>query len=165
MVTVAVAAILISLAIPSFSASIRDNKISSVHNLLVSSLNLARSTAITRGLITSVCKSNATGSQCAPTSTDWSNGWLVFTDSNSNGSIDTGDTVIQHHNDIPSGISIKSSKQRFSFGSQGYARGFAASVRICDARKDTIKKGFLISNLGRIRIAESSDTMVSCNAT
>ncbi|WP_439859697.1 GspH/FimT family pseudopilin [Pseudomonas sp. MBLB4136] len=76
MVTVAVLAIVISIAAPSFSAMLRDNRIATIGSELQTALQLARSEAIKRRLDVVVCRRNAAGTACE-NGTDWGAGWLI----------------------------------------------------------------------------------------
>lgn len=76
MVAVAVVAILLGLALPSFQGSMRSNRVATTTNELLASFSLARTEAI-RGLgPAGVCPS-ADGINCA-TTTDWAAGWTVW---------------------------------------------------------------------------------------
>ncbi|WP_417660587.1 GspH/FimT family pseudopilin [Pseudomonas sp.] len=76
MVTVAVLAIVITVAAPSFSNLLADNRASALANELQGALQLARSEAIKRRQNVTVCRSNAAQDDCAD-GTNWANGWLV----------------------------------------------------------------------------------------
>jgi type IV fimbrial biogenesis protein FimT len=76
MVTVAVAAILLAIGLPSFQSVIRSNRVATASNEMLASLALARSEAIKGVGAAGVCPS-ADGATCA-TGTDWSGGWLVW---------------------------------------------------------------------------------------
>lgn len=65
MVTIAVAAILITIAVPGFQALVQNNRATTLANQLTTAINLARSEAIRRGEIVSVC------------TVDWEDGWWV----------------------------------------------------------------------------------------
>ncbi|WP_082119054.1 GspH/FimT family pseudopilin [Thioalkalivibrio versutus] len=65
MVTLAVLAILASVAVPSFHALVQNNRATTLANQLTTAINLARSEAIRRGVVASVC------------SDDWEAGWRV----------------------------------------------------------------------------------------
>ena len=81
MVTIAVLAILLSIAIPSFAEIMRSNQVAAQTNNLITALNLARSEASKRGIAVSVCAaSDNTQTACSASATAWTNGWLVFTD-------------------------------------------------------------------------------------
>jgi len=88
MVTVSVAAILLSIAVPSFTTMIKNARISSATNEFISSLILARSEALKRNDNVSLCSSSdlLTCSQ----DIEFANGWIVFQDCNRDGIIDAG---------------------------------------------------------------------------
>lgn len=73
MVTVAIAAILLGVAIPSFNNYIQNTRTKAVAAELSSALNLARSEAVTRSAQVDVCPSND-GAACGAT---WADGWIV----------------------------------------------------------------------------------------
>lgn len=76
--TLAVAAILVTMAVPSFSVFVKNNRLITQTNDFVTSLNLARSEAIRRGGRVTMCKSSDQVS-CAG-SGNWNIGWIVFAD-------------------------------------------------------------------------------------
>lgn len=78
LVTIAIAAILAAVAVPSFQEIFRSNRLSSQTSDLVAALNLARSEALRRGYRVTICKSSD-GSSCTEAG-DWSQGWVVFAD-------------------------------------------------------------------------------------
>ena len=92
MVTIAVLAVLLGLALPSFQGSLRSNRVATATNDMLASLALARSEAIrsTRG--GGVCASND-GATCGGT---WGDGWLVWGDTNGNEALDDGETVLRY---------------------------------------------------------------------
>jgi type IV fimbrial biogenesis protein FimT len=92
MVTLAIAAIFASLAAPSLTTMIRNNRIQTEASSLVADLQLARTEAIKRGATVAVCPSS-TGAACLTTDT-WQSGWMIFVDLNGNGVYDPStDTV------------------------------------------------------------------------
>lgn len=102
MVTVSVLAILLTIGIPSFADVMRNNQIAAQTNNLVTALNTARSEASKRGMPVAVCASaDATQSTCSASASDWTRGWIVFSDGASPGTagqIDVGpngDTILQ----------------------------------------------------------------------
>lgn len=92
MVAIAVAAIVLAIGLPSFQSSLRSNRVATTTNELLTSLALARSEAIRSTRSGSVCPS-ADGATCG---TDWTKGWLVFADRNSNGTLDADETVLKY---------------------------------------------------------------------
>ena len=75
MITLVVAAVLMSLAAPSFSRFLANNRLTTQINSFAAALNIARSEAITRNTSAGVCTSND-GATCVAGS--WQDGWLVF---------------------------------------------------------------------------------------
>ncbi|MEY6434096.1 GspH/FimT family pseudopilin [Thioalkalicoccus limnaeus] len=78
MITVALVAILTTLGVPSFREAMQNNRAATQTNDLLAALSLARSEAVRRGAIVSVCPSTDQAT-CAD-ATDWSTGWILFVD-------------------------------------------------------------------------------------
>ena len=76
MVTVAVLAILAAVALPAMAGLINNNRLASQANDLVADIHLARSEAVRRNRIISLCRTTD-GSTCAAANGRW-NQWLVF---------------------------------------------------------------------------------------
>jgi type IV fimbrial biogenesis protein FimT len=77
-VTVAIAAIVLTVGIPSFQETMRKNRAAAHMNEMLTVLNLARGEAAKRGQRVSLCPST-NGASCTG-GTNWSNGWIMFTD-------------------------------------------------------------------------------------
>lgn len=82
MITLVLAAIILTLAVPGFQDIIRNNRAATQANELVTALGLARSEAVKRGARVSLCPS-ADQASCTG-GTDWSGGWIVFRDTAAN---------------------------------------------------------------------------------
>ena len=100
LVVLVIIAVLLRLAAPSFQRLIVDSRMTTQSNELLTTLYFARSEAVKRNAVVSVCKS-ADGSTCA-TSGTWAQGWIVFTDSTASGTLGTvdslsGDEVLRAH--------------------------------------------------------------------
>lgn len=102
MVTVAIAAILMSIAAPSMSSFLTRGRISAHVNDMVGAINLARSEAVKRGDPVTICRSSDQAS-CATALGGWESGWIVFSDPNLNGIVDAGDTLINAFAPLPNG--------------------------------------------------------------
>ena len=79
-VTICILGIVMAIAIPSFTSTIRNNTIASISNNMIASLNYARSEAIKRNTPVSVCA--PTDSSYSACGSNWSLGWLVFVNPN-----------------------------------------------------------------------------------
>lgn len=117
LVTMAVAAILLAVAVPSYRSFMISSRIATESNDFLAALNLARSEAIKRNSPVTLCKS-ANATSCATTG-DWAQGWIVFEDCNSNGVVDTAtcldrdnsgsadnEAIIRVHAAMPAGWSM-----------------------------------------------------------
>jgi len=123
LVSVAVLAVLLMVAVPSFDAVMLNSRLAALSNAYLSSLHLARSEAIKRRARVALCKS-ADGLGCV-TSGGWEQGWLVFHDVNNNAQVNGGESVIQVHGALPSGLVLTGNapvKNYVSFTSTGGAR-------------------------------------------
>ncbi|WP_237060495.1 GspH/FimT family pseudopilin [Microbulbifer sediminum] len=79
MVTIAVLAIVVSIAAPNFATMINNNRSAALGEELAGAFNFARSEAVKRGDRVSICASND-GATCSAAGT-WDQGWIVFSDS------------------------------------------------------------------------------------
>lgn len=88
MVTIGMAAILATIAVPAYNTLVNGNRVSGAVNDLAASFALARSEAITRGEQVAVCPKTPGKTSCF--NNGWSYGWIVFADPNGNGTFDDG---------------------------------------------------------------------------
>jgi len=92
-VTMGIAAILMAVAVPSYRYVTNANRIAAEVNGLLGDLQFARSEAIKEGQTVTVCaSSNGTGCSAA-TTTNWANGWMVFSDPNNNHVVDANEPI------------------------------------------------------------------------
>lgn len=92
-VVVAVVAVLLGVAVPSFVGMTQTNRVAGEINALSGDLQFARAEAIKEGLPVTICTSS-NGSSCLG-SNNWSTGWIVFSDANGTQTVDVGDTVLR----------------------------------------------------------------------
>ena len=90
LVSMTVIALLLGIGVPSYNSVVLNARQVSSANELLSSMHLARDIAITRNLRVTMCPS-ASGNDCEAVS--WRQGWIVFHDTNENGSTDPGETI------------------------------------------------------------------------
>lgn len=89
MVTIAIAAILLAVAFPSFEATMRSNRMATASNQLMASLALTRMEAIRSSGGAAIC-TTTNGGACNGTS--WNDGWMIWIDQNGNGVFDAPST-------------------------------------------------------------------------
>jgi len=154
MIALAVAGILISFAVPSFNASIQNNRMATQINELHTSLSLARSEAIKRNNNTTVCRSS-NGTSCTG---NWSDGWIVFVDNDFNGSVDAGDEVLRVHGALAGQNTLTFSQTSVTYASSGLATtGANSTFTLCDSRGTTNARGLVVGVSGRPRMAGEGD--------
>jgi type IV fimbrial biogenesis protein FimT len=103
MITIAIAAILLTVAVPGMQSFIIENRLTTLSNELVTDLLVAKSEAVRRGVRVSLCVRNTAGDACNAGGS-WAGGWIAFADTNSNGIINAGETILKVHNALPTGI-------------------------------------------------------------
>lgn len=91
MITVAVVAILAAIAFPSFQQVLRSNRVASANNEVMGLVALARSEAIRNKRGGGVCGSS-NGTSCDG---DWGKGMLAWSDTDPDGALGTGETVLR----------------------------------------------------------------------
>jgi len=127
MVVVAIVAIFLALAVPSYNGVITQNRMASEINDLANAMSLARSGAIRQGVNVTICAStNPTAAKpsCSGNS-NWSTGWILFTDVASNQTYNTssGDTLLGIHGALQNNDTLTGST-----GAVGAYSGSVASV-------------------------------------
>jgi type IV fimbrial biogenesis protein FimT len=160
LVTIAIASILLSVAIPSFTPTIASNRLTTYANELVTALNLARSEAIKRNQpVTIRHNGNTSGA--------WESGWTVFTDLNGDGTVTVadGDTLLRTYAALPISFTLRGTTPSYANRITYQASGTSAngSFVICDSSdKNTFpeantSKLITVNSIGRPHIGTDSD--------
>ncbi|MGQ9427294.1 GspH/FimT family pseudopilin [Gilvimarinus sp. F26214L] len=106
MASIAVLAIVVGVALPSFQGIVESNRVQTQANTFYTSLIAARSEAVKRNQPVVLCKS-ADGASCT-TDDHWEQGWLTYADANGDGIKDAGEPIVQNYPATP-GITIRAS--------------------------------------------------------
>ena len=119
MVTLAIAAILLAVGMPSFSGIIKNQEIQAAARDFLAALNLARSEAIRRNTRVDLIP--------AQDGTDWGKGWVIFVDHDNNLKPDKDDEIIFTHGPVPAHLTIESiltdaSAKYIAYNGQGRTR-------------------------------------------
>ncbi len=89
----AIVAILMAVAVPSYRYITNANRIAAEINGLLGDMQFARAEALKEGQTVTVCVStNGTSCDGAAVST-WQNGWIIFSDVNANHVVNAGDVI------------------------------------------------------------------------
>lgn len=151
MMTLAVLAILAGIAVPAFASMVRTNRVTSYFNLLIGTLQLARTEAVRERATVLVCPGDpvhgCTGSL------SWHGGWIVVLRPGPRGQPDAGSRIVTMQQPLPDGIRIESSRgrQRVQYRPDGSARGSNLSVRFCVSDQATADRALVVNNAGRAR--------------
>tara|TARA_R110001583_G_scaffold173287_1_gene327196 strand:- start:41307 stop:41882 length:576 start_codon:yes stop_codon:yes gene_type:complete len=159
MITLAIAGILASIAAPSFNDLIKNNRMVSQLNELNSSVSLARSEAIKRGAIVTICNS-ANQTSCSATWDKSNNGWIVFVDTNDdNDAQDTGEEIIRVQAALSGNNKLSfNNTAKISYKPSGLGNK-AGTFTLCDDRVPANKyaKALIINSTGRLRVGIDSN--------
>ncbi|MDP2030643.1 MAG: GspH/FimT family pseudopilin [Thiobacillus sp.] len=161
LVTLAVGAILLAIAIPSYGFLVDASRLATVTNDLVSALQLTRSEAIKRRQRVTVCKTgNAMAiAPACDSGAGWHQGWLIFVDGGTRGVIDSGDTLLRVQGSASAGATITANNYSsfisylssgVSQGANGLANG---TLHVCVAGK---QRDIIINTTGRPRLDTST---------
>jgi len=143
MVTLSVASILLSVAVPSYRSFVQDTLLITQSNNFYSALTLAKSEAIKRNTLVRLCPST-TGTSCA--------GWIIFVDSNSNRTVDADEQILQVTPAFTGGNTFTTTNSGIiTFRQDGFSPGSAGTYSVCDARGSGYSKSVVLSQQGRFR--------------
>ena len=104
LVVLAISALLLGLAVPSFGGLVRDTRLSTAANELHSAIFYTRSEAIKRGRRVTICTS-VDGQSCSA-GAGWHAGWIVFDDANGNGLRDPDEALLRVGQAQRAGITV-----------------------------------------------------------
>lgn len=179
LVILTISAILVAMAVPSFTALIQSNRVTSAANSMLSSMDLARSEAIRRGNNVTVCRSldpAAVGPACSSSSgggyaaDDWASGWIVVAKAPGNindAAVEVGDEIVYRQTPFQPETqerllveSTMANPQRVTFNLRGLVMqgGFLGTTLFFDHRdklvptRSNMAKCMAVNATGRARI-------------
>lgn len=164
-VTIAIAAIVLTIGVPSFQSVILNNRLITQTNDLVASLNLARSEAVKNGVRTVICQS-ADGATCTGEKQKWSEGWIVFSDLDMDGVFNGTDEckaneecLIQRKDKLEGKNTLKYAHASIRFTAKGLPIGVSnASFELCDDRGNDYARKVVVARTGRARVEAKGDS-------
>lgn len=162
LVTLAIAGIVLGLAAPSFSTSIRNSRLTSNINTLVATLNFARSEAIKRNQSVTVKRVAGAGTGV------WEQGWIVFVDVDGDGdgiaeadASDVNDEILRNYGAMPVSYTLRSTINRVTFRPSGISA--TSRFILCDNAdgNNTVEANtarlMLINGIGRVRMGRDTN--------
>jgi len=153
MITVAVLALVLGLAVPAFTDTIRNNRIASASNELISALTVTRAEAVKRRMNVSVCVRD--GLTCSANANNWSQGWLIFTDDLAPfGQIDAPtDVVLLASDPTDTGVQITSGGfTAVTFSSRGETTNATFDITKAGCQGNNHRR-LTVQNTGRLSLA------------
>ena len=154
LITVALISILAAFAIPSMRTFSQNDRLTTNINTMIGHLAYARSEAVKRSAQVSICvSSNATN--CI--GGNWEDGWIVYVDSDGNGSFNAGTEEILRANQALDGANAFTTTygNQVTYDSRGFVTA-TGSFLLCDNRTGDFGKTITISNTGRVRFQDDS---------
>ena len=142
-ITLAVAAILFAIALPSFQNMISDQRVQAASSNLYASLIYARSEAIKRSQFLAVCAMTDDGFGCQ-NSTDWARGWIVFIDGDGNGYPGAVSDILKRQDTIPS-VTLTGTGTNVSYQRDGRLRAAATAFVASPSPANTSVKARCVS--------------------
>lgn len=167
LITVAVVAILLAIATPSFRTIIKNGRLATESNDLMADLAYSRSEASRRGKRVTLCISS--GGTACDTGSAWATGRIVFIDEGTYGSFETGDEILrvnqsQTSNNIvitAAGFSVASTNtlNYVQFKPNGaISSSTPGSFKICDDRTGSFGRKLEILATGRTSLTSTTES-------
>ncbi len=161
LVTIAVIGIVMSIAIPSFTQTILNSRLTTNANALVASLNYARSEAIKRGVRIHVAKIGGVNQV-------WDGGWNIFIDLDGDATFNNADTLLKTYPAVPTGFTLRTGANYAVWiaylptGLTASSGGFTNDTfRLCGATGSTVNyRDIIVNVVGRVRV--STAAAVTC---
>ena len=156
--TVAIAAILLMVGVPSLLRLINSSAITGHSDELTGALALARSEAIVEKNTVTICQS-ADLLDCDNT-VSWTDGWIVFIDIDGDQTVDTADRIVRVHNALSAQIRLKYNNGTYlKYGYKGDLQTGAGTFTFCPANNDTsLARGVIVAGTGRTRNSIDTDS-------
>lgn len=151
MMTLSIAAISLSIGVPSLDTMLERAGRTSVVMDVGASVRFARSEAARRGVPISICPSED-GTTCVDAETpEWNKGWLVFVDADQDLNVDEGDEIVDRTDIDHARFSLTGSDdiaKGISFRASGYPVD-AGSLNYCD---ESESRNMVLGYVGRMNV-------------
>lgn len=145
MIALVITAILLTIAVPSFTGIIRDNRVLSGANSLVGAIGQARSEALRRGRAVTVCPST---NQTTCSGTNWPGGWIIVLEKTSVGTgaaSDPDGTAVPPNGVLIVGSEVKNTASTRTAGTKDWvrftSRGMVEEVLTLQLKPSTCNTG------------------------
>lgn len=157
LMTLAILAVMLTLAAPSYAKLIGRSHGRSAHYAIDTALNMARLAAVSRTRNVIACPSTD-GQHCNAT-IEWQHGWLVFADVDHDGAHSSDEPLIGVAQSQPAGVAILSTvgRRKVTYQPDGSAGGSNITLTICDRVAGPDNATSLVMNqAGRLRSTQAT---------
>jgi len=159
-VTLAVAALLLSVGIPGFQSVTMNSRLIAQTNEFVTAINMARSAAVRYQRNATVCLTSNFDA-AVPTcdaGTDWSNGWVVWVDRDRDGSVDAAEVIAVHEPLAGTSTLLSTTTNRFTYDARGFALVAGDDLSLCDGRTGETGRIVSVNAAGRTNVSDGACT-------
>lgn len=162
MITLTIAAILLTWAVPSLKDFITRNRMSTEVNNFVASFYLARSEAVKRLRNVGICPSDNNGESCTGNDT-WKKGWMVFEDTDHSGTYaEEFDNILQLYSALPKRFTVDTSSNGVLYSPSGQLSNVSnTTFKFQDCDNIARSRHVSVSAEGRVRTEQITET-VTC---
>lgn len=146
MVTLAVAAILLAVAIPSYQTMVMNNRQNSVVDAVTSALNYARNSALSGDRSITLCP-NGGGAACGA---GWNTGWIVTT-------APAAPVVVLTTTALKAGgptVKTNGGSVSMVFSARGLVNGSDTFV-VCDSRGSAFGRAVMVNPVGFVQVSDT----------
>ena len=161
MIAVAVLAVLLAIALPSYSSAVHRADSNKLLTALVGSITQARGAAMNYDSDALLCPSHD-GASCSG-ATEWHYGWLVGVDRNGDNSIGAGEMVIAKQDAFVERVHMLSTsgRTRLQFQPYGSNAGSNVTFTLCDARGASGATAYVLNNNGHFKEVDTKPANVA----
>jgi type IV fimbrial biogenesis protein FimT len=154
-----VAAIVLSVGIPSFTSMTQNNRMTTQSNALLATLNVARAEALKTNTQVTICKSS--DNAACNNGLSWNDGWIVFEDTDLNGARAVGETLLWARANLegPNTLVSVSFDNFIAFQPNGMSIGSTANAgffRLCDARGVDRARDITVTRTGSSTVIDAA---------
>lgn len=177
MVVIALVAILSAIVIPGLSSFVQDGRVSANVNEFISSITFARTEAVKRGRLVTMCRSSnadaGDASTCLAAGDDWASGWIVYEENTTSddgksgvGTRQSPETIVIRRGALLSNMIVKSDPaiSLITFNSLGQPVGpaAAATLRFDFSVNGKSPRKVCISRIGRVKVIQRPAANAVC---
>ena len=167
LVVLAILAITLRMATPSFQNFTRASRQVTQSNDFLTSLRYARNQAVTGRDYVTVCTSSNSSScsltdscSCSAAGSPWESGWIVYLDNDADRQVDVGEQVLKVYKGLTGENSLRSIvftiNTSVQFGPTGWVDSVGSFV-LCDERGASSARGININLSGQARVNQGID--------